>query len=144
MRDAIRENRNRGGQRAVEVIKKITNMWYNPKTPEQLEVSRKRREEREKLKKELERREKEKERERAKAKVKVKVKVKKGKKLKKKMSVNKKLGGKRSFTKNVIQLSHLVDLKNIELGSKLKYVDGKNEFFGILKRCPESGEVKIW
>ena len=86
MRDAIRENRSKLGQRDVDVIKQITNMWYNPKTPEQLLVSRKRRQEQERLR-ELER-EREKERvKKMKGKLKLK-KIKGKKKKKKKMSLN--------------------------------------------------------
>ena len=45
MRDAIRENRKLLGQRDLAVINGVTNMWYNPKTPEELERSRLHREE---------------------------------------------------------------------------------------------------
>ena len=45
MRDAIRENRKLLGQRDLAVINWVTNMWYNPKTPEELERSRLHREE---------------------------------------------------------------------------------------------------
>ena len=40
MRDQIRTNRNRAGPHAVDVIRRVNNMWYNPKTPEQLEQAR--------------------------------------------------------------------------------------------------------
>ena len=38
-----RNNRNVAPERAVEVIRAITNMWYNPKTPKELERSRRER-----------------------------------------------------------------------------------------------------
>jgi len=58
-RDAIRENRKQIGPKDVEVIKQIHNMWYNPKTPEQLAVAKARREEQERKRVEKEMREKE-------------------------------------------------------------------------------------
>ena len=95
-RDAIRLNRNQLGQQDVAVIKQVTNMWYNPKTPEELRVARERRLERERLQREMEA--KMKERVKAlKAKLKKKASAQKDKKKKKKKT--NKLKPKKKATK---------------------------------------------
>ena len=98
MREAIRNNRNVAPERAVEVIRAITNMWYNPKTPKELERSRRERalkreqqEKQEALERELAKQRRAKERAKLKGKKKggAKGKTKASKKIKKKKAKSK-------------------------------------------------------
>jgi len=118
MRDAIRENRSRLGQRDTEVIRQVNNMWWNPKSPEQLKVSRARRAEQERVRQEKLRKEKEK-RKMLKAKERAKAKKSKKSLKKKKLKLNK----KHKVVRRGVQLTDLVGAGLLQVGEvvSMKY-----------------------
>ena len=101
MRALIRTNRESGPQRDIQVIKKINNMWYNPKTPKQLEISRELRKAKAKAKAEKE----------AKMKVLRKGKVKKEKMKQQKQNKTYKVKLIDLYNKNLIDIHNKVSLE---------------------------------